>query len=100
MYNNCIYLFIFSMEEDVAIQLQKSVEIFEGVETSLKCPRRYVSFIQTFVNIFGKNMLNISERQERIQVLICFYFKQPSIFITMIYVILDHYYLLLTIRLA
>lgn len=62
------------MEEDVAIQLQKSVEIFEALETSLKCPRRYVSFIQTFVSIFGKKLHNISERQERIQVLICLYF--------------------------
>lgn len=44
------------------------MQIYDSLDPSLKCPRRYVSFIQTFSSICGKKTQRISEQQERIQV--------------------------------
>ncbi|KAI9564905.1 hypothetical protein GHT06_008646 [Daphnia sinensis] len=54
-------------DERAEKELEKSVQIYDSLDPSLKCPRRYVSFIQTFSSICGKKTQRISEQQERIQ---------------------------------
>lgn len=50
--------------------LQKSVEVFESLDPLLKCPRRYVAFVETFSEILNNKIIQNSERQQRIQVYI------------------------------
>ena len=49
-------------------ELKASVEIYEGLSSSLKCPRRYVAFVRTFANIVKQKTAGISEQQQRLQV--------------------------------
>ncbi len=49
-------------------ELEKTVQIYESLDPSLKCPRRYVSFVHTFSSICTKKTVGISEQQQRIQV--------------------------------
>ncbi len=60
--------FYFYRDERAVQEVDKSVHIYETLDASLKCPRRYVSFIQTFSSICGKKTDRIFEQQQRIQV--------------------------------
>ena len=55
-------------DERAMEELEKTVHIYESLDPSLKCPRRYVSFVNTFSSIFAKKTVGISEQQQRIQV--------------------------------
>jgi hypothetical protein len=61
--------FSFLRDERAVQELDKSIHIYQSLDDSLKCPRRYVSFIQTFSSICSKKTGGISEQQQRIQVL-------------------------------
>lgn len=53
-------------------ELEKTVQIYESLDSSLKCPRRYVGFINTFARIIDQKTSSVLEQQQRIQVqLLC-----------------------------
>lgn len=49
-------------------QLEKSLTIYDHLEDSLQCPRRFVAFVKTFSKICNEKSVKISEKQQRIQV--------------------------------
>ena len=64
---------VFVSDETTVKQLKKSMEIYEGLDSNFKYPRRYIGFIQTFSKIVTSKTVQISEREQRIQVVINFY---------------------------
>ena len=85
-----VNLFHFRRDERAVQEIDKSIQIYESLDPSLKCPRRYVSFIQTFSRICGKKTAGIFEQQQRIQVYpshVFRYLKGKSWFETLLFAI-------------
>ena len=55
-------------EEEPIGELAKTIEIYDSVDSTLRYPRRYVSFINTFEKIIAQKKIGITEQQQRIQV--------------------------------
>lgn len=63
-----VFFCVASMGEAAVAELKHSVEIFESLDSTLKCPRRYISFVHTYFNLVNKKTLELAERHQRIQV--------------------------------
>lgn len=55
--------------ENGIAELDKTVQIYENLDWTLQCPRRYIGFIQTFARIIDQKTTSVGEQQQRIQVI-------------------------------